>query len=239
MLLWVSGSQAILDCKVCCLLRQNAPRCVPSHTVSHSFTVNICQVYLHFVWLLVAVHQNTGPRDHDQLKEISGTENTRLTNIECFEPLLWPWPGTQRCNLFTYYQTTFGCERLYSSVDREEMVVFWLLESWVWPEPWGQQTNLFTWHYGWKWCIPISSLITNGWVIRKISPGQTFIESLKLYYVLDLENNNLISIDKDCHLAWLNTPTVPLDTVNHSTTVSIWQHWLYLARLLATVHHHT
>ena len=89
-LLWVSGSQAILDCKVCCLVHQNAPRCVPSHTVSHSFTVTMCQVYLHFVWLLVTVHQHTGLQDLDQLKETSGTENTGLTNIECFEPLLWP-----------------------------------------------------------------------------------------------------------------------------------------------------
>ena len=127
--------------KVCHHAWQNTPdmlRYWKSVIVTVTYTNPL---FLHQVWLLLTVY----PHTQFGCKNISGTENTGLTNIQSsFEPSLSPCSWTLQCCFFhkihqlmmMHHQTLLGCKRVSSSQDIAEIIIFWLYESSLWPWCW-------------------------------------------------------------------------------------------------------
>ena len=91
-----------------------------------------------------------------------------------------------------YHPTKFDCKRIRNSVNIKQNIkksyfdhnfmspYILIIQVHMMTLTLKLANQLFSWHSGSKWFFTIPSLVTNGSVVQKISPGWTFIEILNI-----------------------------------------------------------
>ena len=103
-----------------------------------------------------------------------------------------------------YHPTKFDCKRIRNSVNIKQNIkksyfdhnfmspYILIIQACMMTLTLKLANQLFSWHSGSKWFFTIPSLVTNGSVVQKISPGWTFIEILNHCCNFAFKHSNLI-----------------------------------------------